>query len=245
MGPVYLIICSLLGAAAVAGLIIVAFDRMSKRPDSTRGDIQPPGGHPKAPAKTADAAVSVRLVASPGRQCLLAWNPDSEEDAGATCSCMRDEVILWSLPLSCPVFIAVTDGGCALLLEREKGSSKSKLRLVDVAGIVRHEESLASEPLEWGTADGGRYAWCVVDRVKSETAQPATFLLLSVDDSVPVLRGDDPREEHLDMAGPITGVRVKDGVATVVVDSGASAELAFTDGDVLPVKPTRQRLDKQ
>ena len=51
-----------------------------------------------------------------------------------TCDCMRDDVILWSTSLACPVFLAVNDDGCAALFDRDRQTGTASLKLVDGAG---------------------------------------------------------------------------------------------------------------
>lgn len=226
MGPVFIVIFSVAGAIVVGGVIVLAADHIANRQE--RDDDPLPAASAGNESEGPPAgAVNMRITPSPRRQCLIAWNAAEDGEDGGTCDCLRDDVALWSKHLHSPVFFAVTDSGCAAILDHDRSSGRSSIHIVDVAGIERLAETLETEPLEWGVASGGNHVWLLCEPENPHSGVPGLFLMYAIEESIPVIKARDPRHHKMDLAEPIENVTVLDNVATLHIASGKTASVGF------------------
>jgi hypothetical protein len=221
----------------VGALIVLVADRFTNRDEAegeqTHEETGAATAETKSDSSPRDQAQNMRVVPSPGRQCLLAWQGETD-GSGGRCDCTRDEVTLWSVHLQRPLFMAVTDSGCAALIDNRGESGGTSIQLIDVAGIERLRETLPTFPLEWGTAKDGKHVWCVAEPETAAPEVPPTFLLFAVEEGALAVETGDPRHGSKSATGQITSVGIFGGSAVIDVDSGQSLTVP------LAVRPTVQ-----
>lgn len=229
--PILIIVVSLLGATIIGAGIVFLADRHVGRHDTT---ALPEAKKTPARARAIPLqAMNMKLVGSPGRECLLAWN--AARDGGGVCQCLRGAVVLWESTLKNPVFMAVTDDGCAAVLDRDRGSATTVLKIRDVAGIERCTEPLNGDLLEWGASVDGRHLWCVCDHGLAGTGEAgAVFLLAAIDEGTVVVRTADPRRGQRSSRSSIAAVTVEGEAVQLAVGSDEPVRLRFTEKATMP-----------
>jgi len=234
VGPILIIVVCTVLAIIIGGLVVFGADRLIRSQDDE--EEEPVTQKPVTPGfrATANAAgtpTAIRITPSPKRHCLLAYNhlPAGSPDAGGQCSCLRDDVPLWSVNLQAPLFMAVTDAGCAILFDRgddASGPDSVVVTAVDVAGIERLKENLQYGFVEFGTSTDGQYVWGVSESSSKKT-KTRDFQIWSLDLGARVLCSPDPRGHDKDVKGTVSSVDVDNDSVCVHFDGGRGVTLHF------------------
>ncbi|MDT8389473.1 MAG: hypothetical protein RRC34_03085 [Lentisphaeria bacterium] len=233
METLIILILAVVAAVAVGGFVVFWVDHRGGKDEDGPSPAPRRGLSPSSKKSSAPLSLVINFQITPSlnRHCLLAFNrPDTKAKSG-TCSCMRNDVSLWSVFLRAPVFMAVDDNGCAVFFDAEGDGPAVRVTLLDVAGIERFNEVFLTGFLEYGEAVGGGFVWGVTEGPGSAVgAYGGELLVWDLEQGAVATRGLDPRAGG-GVSGPVVSLVVEPRAIVVTFEQGAPVRLTLNRRD--------------
>lgn len=235
METLIIIVLSITAAVAVGGFVVLWADRRGNRDEdqSTSNERAGRSVSQKSPDPfTKPLVTNFQITPSLNRHCLLAFNRSDANEKSGTCSCMRDDVSLWSVFLRSPLFMAVDDNGCAIFFDAEDDGVAVRVKVLDVAGIERFNEVFLMGFLEYGEAFGGSFVWGITEgRGAAEDKFGGELLVWELAQGGAVARCMDPRASDDGLSGPVVSLVVDTGAVVIQFEQGKSVRVPLNAND--------------